>query len=135
MSRKKCEEIGLEYKKIYLLKGRRSTLSIHNKLMLYEQIMKPVWTYGIQLWGGTKQSNTDIIQQFQNEVLRNIVDALLYIKNGDLHMDLQMEIVTNESGKFAKTHEERLLHHVNVEAIQPLDNSELMRKLKRNKTL
>jgi len=26
-----------------------------------------------------------------------------------------MEMVTNEIGKFAKKHEERLLHHVNVE--------------------
>ena len=29
-------------------------------------------------------------------------------------------------------HEEKLLHHVNVEAIQLLDNSELVRKLKKN---
>ena len=39
-------------------------------------------------------------------------------------------MVTNEIGKFAKKHEERLLHHVNVEAIQLLDNSELVRRLK-----
>jgi hypothetical protein len=43
-----------------------------------------------------------------------------------------MEMVTNEIGKFAKKHEERLLHHVNVEAIQLLDNSELVRRLKKN---
>jgi len=60
---------------VYWLVGRRSALSIQNKLMLYTQILKPVWTYGIQLWGCTKQSNTDIIQRFQNKVLRNIVGA------------------------------------------------------------
>ena len=49
-------------------------------------------------------------------------------------MDLQMEMVTNETGRFSKKHEERILHHVNVEAIQLLDNSELVRRLKRNKT-
>jgi hypothetical protein len=42
-----------------------------------------------------------------------------------------MEMVTNEIRNFAKKHEERLLHHVNVEAIQLLDNSELVRRLKR----
>jgi poly-D-alanine transfer protein DltD len=93
-----------------------------------------VWPYGIQLWGCTKQSNTDIIQRFQNKVLRNIIDAPWYIKNGDLDMDLQKEMVTNEICKFAKEHEERLLYHVDVEAIQLLDNSELVRRLKRNKT-
>ena len=35
---------------------------------------------------------------------------------------------TNEIGKF-KEHEERLLHHVNVEAIQLLDKSDLVRRL------
>jgi hypothetical protein len=42
-----------------------------------------------------------------------------------------METVTNETGKFAKKHEERLLHYDKFEAIQLLDNSELVRKLKK----
>ena len=37
----------------------------------------------------------------------------------------------NEIGKFARKNEERILHHINVEAIQLLDNSELLRKLKK----
>ena len=108
--------------------GRRSALSIHNKLKLHKQILKPVWAYVIHLWGCTKQSNIDIFQRFQNKVLRNIVDAPWYIRNADLHRDLQME---NEIRYFAKKLEERLLHHVNVEAIQLL-NSELMRRLKKS---
>ena len=35
----------------------------------------------------------------------------------------------NEIGKFAKKYEERLLHLVNVEAIQLPDNSELVERL------
>jgi hypothetical protein len=34
--KKKCEELGLKYKKMYWLVGRRSGLSVHNKLMLYK---------------------------------------------------------------------------------------------------
>jgi len=49
MSRKKREGLGLEYKKMYWLVGKRSAMSIDNKLMLYKQILKPVWTYGIPL--------------------------------------------------------------------------------------
>jgi len=44
-----------------------------------------------------------------------------------------MEMVTNEIGRFTEKHEERLLRHVNVEAFQLLDNSELVRRLKRRK--
>jgi ribosome-associated translation inhibitor RaiA len=44
-----------------------------------------------------------------------------------------MEMVTAEIQRFARKHKERLHHHVNVEAIQLLDNSELLRRLKRTK--
>jgi len=33
---KKREELGLKYKKMYWIVGRRSALSIHNKLLLYK---------------------------------------------------------------------------------------------------
>jgi hypothetical protein len=63
---------------------------------------------------------------FSQTVLRNIADALWYIRNADLHRDLQVEMVKNDMRKFAKKHEERILHHVNVEANQLLENIELV---------
>ena len=81
----------------------------------------------------TEQHCRPVIQRFQNKVIRNIVGAPWYIRNADVHRDLQMEMVTNEIGNFTKQHEERLLHHVNVEAIQLLDNSELLRRLEKKK--
>lgn len=129
----KRDELGLKYRKMYWLMGRNSSLSIYNKLLLYKQILKPVWTYGIQLWGCTKKSNLETIQRFQNKVLRNIVDAPWYIRNSDLHRDLEVEPVTCEIQKFARKHEERLHNHENVEAIQLLDNRNIVRRLKRKK--
>ena len=52
-----------------------------------------------------------------------------YIRNADLHSDLQMEMVANEIGKFVKKHQKRLIYHVRVEAIQLIANSELVRRL------
>jgi len=44
-------------------------------------------------------------------------------------------MVKNEIWKYVKKHEDRLLHHFNVEAIQLLDNSELVRRLKNKNIL
>jgi hypothetical protein len=44
-----------------------------------------------------------------------------------------MEIVTAAIRRFAWKHEARLHHHVNVEAIQLLDNNALVHMLKRTK--
>lgn len=131
--KKKKDELELRYKRMYWLLGRHSTVTVHNKILLYKQVLMPVWTYGIQLWGCTKKSNIEIIQRFQNKVLRGIVNAPWYIRNDDLHRDLRIEFVNKVIQKFAEAHEQRLHHHVNVEAIQLLDNTDLVRRLKRKK--
>jgi hypothetical protein len=131
--KKKREKMDLRYKRMYWLMGRKSSLSLHNKLLLYKQIPKPTWTYGIQLWGCTKQSNIDIIQHFQNKVLRNMVNAPWYVRNNDLHRDLQVNVVSSEIHRFAQKHEGRLHHLENGETTQLLDNAGIVRRLQRKK--
>jgi hypothetical protein len=69
----KRKQLGLSLTKMYWLLGRKSKLSINNKLLIYKVIVKPIWTYGIQLWGKTSNSNIEILERFQS--MRLIVDA------------------------------------------------------------
>jgi hypothetical protein len=46
----KRKQLGLTLTKMHWLLGRQSKLST-NKKLLYKAILKPIWTYGIQLWG------------------------------------------------------------------------------------
>jgi hypothetical protein len=32
-----------------------------NKILLYKTILKPIWTYGIPLWGAASNSNIEIL--------------------------------------------------------------------------
>jgi hypothetical protein len=130
---KKRAELGLKYRQLFWLLGRNSSMSIQNKIMIYNQILKPVWMYGIQLWGCAKYSNTKCIQTFQNKVLRNMVNAPWYVRNRDLHRDLGIPDVASEMKRFAIKHESRLHQHVNEEVLQLLDNQNLVRRLKRTK--
>jgi hypothetical protein len=96
--------LSLHFTDVYCLDmfralGRRSALSLHNKPVLYTQILKPVWTYGIQLWGCTAEQHA-VIQRFQNKVLRDIVNAPWYVRNVDLHRGLNMEMVTTAIRRF-----------------------------------
>jgi hypothetical protein len=58
----------------------------------------------------------------------------LYIRNNDFHRDLQVDFVSSEIQRFAQKHEGRLHLHEKVEAIQPLDNRDIVRRLQRKKT-
>jgi hypothetical protein len=47
----KRKQLGIIFTKIYWSLGRKSKLSTSNTLLVYKTILKPMWTYGIQLWG------------------------------------------------------------------------------------
>ncbi|VVC28684.1 Reverse transcriptase domain [Cinara cedri] len=90
--RQKKIQVKEKIRKLYWLVGPHSELTIENKRLLYVAIIKPIWTYGIQLWGCAK-----------------------------------------EIQKFARKHERRLEDHINPMAIELLDNSKDIRRLKRLK--
>jgi hypothetical protein len=61
--------------------GKNSQLSMANKLIIYKIILKPIWTYGIELWGCSKPSNTKVLQTFQSKMLRSITKAPWFVSN------------------------------------------------------
>jgi hypothetical protein len=92
----KRQQLNLRLREMFWLLGPKSKLSLENKPLLYKCTIKPIWTYGIQLWGCTKPSNIKIIQRFQSKVLRLIVNAPWYVSNLTLHKDLQIQFVIEE---------------------------------------
>ena len=61
----KRKQLGLQLHRMYWITGRKSKLSLENKLLIYKNILKPIWTYGIPLWGTASNSNIEIQQRFQ----------------------------------------------------------------------
>jgi hypothetical protein len=82
---------------MYRLLERSSRLSLPNKLLLYKSIFKPIWTYGIQLWGTASTSNIEILERFQSKALSIIIDAPWYVPNNHIRRDLQMTSVKKKS--------------------------------------
>ncbi|VVC24257.1 Reverse transcriptase domain [Cinara cedri] len=62
----------------------------------YLAIIKPIWTYGIQLWGCASKSNIQIIQRCQNIALRTIVAAYRFDRNDVIHRDLKIPSIQDE---------------------------------------
>jgi hypothetical protein len=81
-------QLGISLTKMYWLLECKSNLSANNKLLIYKAILKPIWTYGIQLWGTTSNSNIEILERFQSKVLRLIVNAPWYVPNSVIRKDL-----------------------------------------------
>jgi len=88
---------------------------------LYKVIIKPIWTYGIELWECSSKSYVNIIQRFQSKTLRLVAGALRYISNQTLHADLNITTVEEERQKRVNKHFQRLQEHENQLAINLVD--------------
>jgi hypothetical protein len=119
--------------KMYWLLGGKSNLSTRNKLLIYKAILKPIWTYGIQLWGTALISNIEILEHFQSKALRMIVDAPWYVPNTIIRRDLQIPTtVKEEIRRYSSQYSARFSSHSNdliVHLIELPDNRRLRRHL------
>jgi hypothetical protein len=113
---------------MYWLLGCKSNPSINNKLLIYKAILKPIWTYGIQFWGRTSNSNIKILEHFQSKVLRLIVNAHWYVPNSIICKDLRIPTVKEEISRFSSHYDVRISVHPNeliaslTEPRKPLSN-------------
>jgi hypothetical protein len=117
---------------MYWLLGRKSKLSTSNKLLTYKTILKPVWTYGIQLWGTASSYNIEILECFQSKALRMIVDAPCYVLNTVIRRDLHSPTVKEEIRRYSSQYSARLSAHPNdliVNLMELPDNRRLRRHL------
>jgi hypothetical protein len=116
---------------MYWLLNRKSKLSMTNKILLYKVILKPVWSYGLQLWGSAKPSTINLIQRFQSKTLRTIADAPWYVNNLTLHNDLKIPFVKNEILRMAERNKDQTANH-DSELIEELyTNDRVIRRLNR----
>ncbi|KAL4127027.1 hypothetical protein QTP88_011225 [Uroleucon formosanum] len=53
----------------------RSKISLSDKTLVYKQLIRPALTYGIEIWGSTKNSNLNLLQSFQSISLRFMTNA------------------------------------------------------------
>ena len=111
--KKKRYEMDIKTKKMYWLIGRMAPTTLENNILIYKNIIRPIWAYGIELWGCSCKSNVNIIQRFQSKFLRTITNAPRYISNKSLQDDLQIQYVSEIINKKASKHFQKLALHPN----------------------
>lgn len=127
----KRKQLGLKLTSLFWLIGRNSKLSIDNKLLIYKTIIKPIWTYGIQIWGSAAKTNINILQRFQSKALRTISNAPYFVTNNTLHNDFFVPTVQEEINKSNERYSHRLSQHPNALAADLLQISSTQRRLRR----
>jgi hypothetical protein len=109
----KRRQLEVKIRNMDWLINKKSQLSLENKITIYNAIIKPVWTYRIELWGCSKPSNTKILRTFQSKTLRKLANAPWYISNVTLHDDLRIPYVTEVIRTYVKNHKNQTAQNNN----------------------
>jgi hypothetical protein len=125
------KHLDITLTKLYWLLRRRSKLNLSNKLLIYQLAIKPIWTYGIRLWGAASTSNIEILERFESKALRLITDAPLYVPNAIIQRDLQVPSVKEEIRRLSAQYYVGLCTHPNLLATQ-LSGPSAFRRLRRH---
>ena len=129
----KRKQLGHKTREMYWLIEKHSPLSLENKLLIYKTVLKPVWTYGIELWGCAATSNIGVNQRYQSKLHRTITNAPWYVSNHTLHFDLHIPHVRTVFRERTAAHRTALNSHLNP-LMEPLVHPPNHRRLKRRWT-
>jgi hypothetical protein len=129
----KGKQLDLKTREINWLIGKHSPLSLENKILIHKTVLKPAWTYGIELWGCASKSSIAVIRRYQSKLLRSITNAPRYVSNHTLHSDLHTPHVHTVFRERTATHRMALDSHQNP-LMEPLVHPPNNRRLKRRWT-
>jgi hypothetical protein len=100
-------------KLLHRILNSKSPITLKHKLTNYKDLLRLIWTYGIELFGSAKKSNLNKIQAFQSKLLRLITGAQAYVNNRTLHLDLNTPYIDTRTKDLYRRSHEKTFHHSN----------------------
>lgn len=110
----KVVQIKLKCNRLNWFIGPRSTLDLKCKVIVYKTVIKPIWTYGIQLWGTESASNVSKFQIRLSNILRLISGPPCYSRNSNIYKELEVTMVEDEIIKLCRSYANRMFTYPNT---------------------
>ncbi|GBN45511.1 putative RNA-directed DNA polymerase from transposon X-element [Araneus ventricosus] len=121
---------------LYPLIGKKSKLSLSNKLLLYKSLVRPVMSYASLVWGAAAKSNIQTLESAQNIIALQLTNSPWFIRNRYIAKDIKLQPIKDYFKKLAVNFFRAIENHSNP-AIQeiPRYDPSLPRKKRRPRTL
>jgi len=75
---------------------------------VHKNILNPIWTYGIPLWGTASNSNIVILQRYENKVLQTTVNTPWYMSNKVIYTVITVPKIREEITKFSFKYRDKI---------------------------
>ncbi|GBN95689.1 RNA-directed DNA polymerase from mobile element jockey [Araneus ventricosus] len=101
--------------------GRKSPLSLNNKVLLLNQILRPILTYASQIWGLAAKTHLKKVKIMQNKILSIMTNGPWYIRNDVIHKDLKLESTKNHIQVISRTFFQQITRNTNPTILEQLN--------------
>ncbi|ERL93526.1 hypothetical protein D910_10815 [Dendroctonus ponderosae] len=98
---------------LYPLLNQKSKLTLKNKTLLYQQVISSQICYAAPIISQTSKKTIGKLQIFQNKILRRMTRPPWYVRNSQIHANLQIETVQQFVSKLHEKFKTRVLNHPN----------------------
>ncbi|GBM31657.1 putative RNA-directed DNA polymerase from transposon X-element [Araneus ventricosus] len=118
------------------LLGRKSKLSLSNKLLLYKSLVRPVMSYASPVWGAAAKSHLIKLESAQNITARQITNSPWFIRNRYVAKELKLKSMKEYFKKLSTNFFNKIENSINpaVQDIPKYDPSHPKKK-RRPRTL
>ncbi|ERL87279.1 hypothetical protein D910_04675 [Dendroctonus ponderosae] len=98
---------------LYPLLSQKSTLSLKNKILIYKQVITSQICYTAPILSQTSKSAITKLQRFQNKIFRRMTRPPWYVRNSQIHANLEMETIEDFISRLYDKFKARVLSHPN----------------------
>lgn len=105
---RKLNECHSRLSQLYPILNRKSPLKHECSLLIYTSLLRSTLTYACTVWGAASNSIIKKVQVFQNKMLRIITNAPWFIRNTQLHNELQIPTIQTFIKKCIKNFNSKL---------------------------
>lgn len=93
--------------------GSRSKMSLRNKVTIYKTCIRPVMTYASAAFAHASPFDLEKLQIIQNRFIRRAVGASWFMRNADLHCDLELPSIIQFIKHSSRRYFDSAAHHPN----------------------
>lgn len=99
--------------RLFCFINKKSKMSLRHKVTLYKTVIRPVMTYASIVFAHTHPRHIHRLQAVQNKFMRMATGSPWYIRNIDLHKDLELPTLQKYFKEASQRHFEKAMRHPN----------------------
>jgi len=102
------QKANSQFRKLYPILNKNTPLKYNCISLIYKSLLRPILTYGCQVWYGASSIHTNKLDSFQNKTLRSALNVPWFVRNDQIRYELEIPSLREHIEKIIVSHHAKL---------------------------